>query len=232
VAPAAVAPAAVAPAAVPSAEEAERIARRIVDDAHLLDGASWDTDVTAVPGVVSAVACRVGVPCPAPPPPVLTSRVVVFHRIVDGRSTSGLDWSVQIGDHGAVQSLSGSWARLELVAPYPLRSVNDVYRDLVDGRAWYGQPVPLAASSIAVAPGSHVEPVHVTVTGARLGAMVMPAYEANAPAAYLVPTYRFEGTYASGGPWNAELLALPPAMIATPKPVQKRTPRVPGRTDG
>lgn len=228
-----------APQALPSAEAAQRIARRILERATVLDGAGWETDVTDGAGVVSAIACPIGASCPPQPRPVVTSRMVVFHRIVDGRRTAGLDWSVDVGDHGVVQSLSGTWARLELVAQYPLRAVADVYRDMVNGRAWHGRPMPLGASavggapSIAVRPGTPLPRTRVTVTGVRLGATLMPAFEASASTAYVVPTYRFDGKYDTGAQWDAEVVALPSTLIASPKHVpDPPSARMPGRTDG
>lgn len=99
--------------------------------------------------------------------------------------------------------------------------------------------MPLGASavggapSIAVRPGTPLPRTRVTVTGVRLGATLMPAFEASASTAYVVPTYRFDGKYDTGAQWDAEVVALPSTLIASPKHVpDPPSARMPGRTDG
>jgi hypothetical protein len=231
-----------APEALPSPEEAEQIARDLLTRAGLLEGADWDGEVFDGGTVGVAVACPTDADCPAADDQtIVTSRSVVLHRVVDGARVAGIEWYVDVGDHGVVQSLSGLWARLADAGDYPLRDVADVYDDLVAGDAWWGGPQPLAEGGATdvgapadtpvaapdsapagddpvVEPPTEPEPIRVTVTGASLGTMLVPSYDGGVTGAFVVPSYRFTGTYDDGSEWTAELLALDPAYVSPPDP--------------
>lgn len=227
------------PANLPSAAEAERIAR------DLLAAIGVDGDLTAEVTDSSsygvAVDCAEGGDCPPVPDPVVLSRSVTLRSTIDGHAVTGLDWYVEVGDGGVVQSVGGTWARLEPVGDYPLRSVADVYGDLASGKG-FGDVVAMAdgaAGAAEVAPGvtdapaspeplPAPEPTRVTVTGAALGAMLVPAFEDGASAGYVVPSYRFAGTFASGDQWSAEVLALDPAFVSPPETTAPVPEPVPG----
>lgn len=226
-----------APANLPSAAEAERIAR------DLLAAIGVDGDLTAEVTDSSsygvAVACAEGSDCPPVPDPVVLSRSVTLRSTIDGRAVTGLDWYVEVGDEGVVQSAGGTWARLERVGDYPLRPVADVYDDLVSGKGFGGDVVAMAdgaggaaegAPEITDAPVSFPapEPMRVTVSGATLGSMLVPAFEDGADAGYVVPSYRFEGTFENGDQWSAEMLALDPAFVSTPDTTVPGPEPVPG----
>lgn len=132
-----------APKNLPSAADAERIARDVMDKLGVK--ADWKVEVNDGGGVGVATACPAGADCPvSSPTSFVTSRAVSFHRIVDGVVTVGLDWGIEIGDEGRVQGVYGILADLQKVGDYPLRTTADVYKDLVDGKGFSPGPVPLA----------------------------------------------------------------------------------------
>lgn len=131
------------PEDLPSPEEAERIARALLERMGVLGG-DWAVEVTDGGTVGVAVACPEGVECPeAREDTFVTSRSVAFHRVVDGVRANGLDWWIDVGDHSVVQSLYGMHTELAREGEYPLRSTTEVYADLVAGNWWFGEPVPL-----------------------------------------------------------------------------------------
>ena len=72
------------------------------------------------------------------------SRMVVGHRVIDGRRVDGLEWTVDIGDHAAVTSISGTLAKAEAVGDYPLRPPSAALDEIKSGHG-SGGPVPLGA---------------------------------------------------------------------------------------
>ncbi|GIU88707.1 MAG: hypothetical protein KatS3mg009_3222 [Acidimicrobiia bacterium] len=243
-------PVPVPPSDLPDGARAERIARDLLRTIGV--GGEWTAEV--IDGATTAVAsdCPPEARCAAPEP-VVSSRSVVLRALAGGRTVSGLEWYVEVGDRGVVQSVGGTWAALEPVGDYPLRPVTEAYDDLVAGRGFAGDVAALAAAADgdarggaggaaeptpaveplpAPVPGPAPEPVRVTVTvtGATLGASLVAAFEDGAEGAYVVPTYRFEGSSDAGGPWSAEVLALAPAAVATPTttaPASTAAPTVP-----
>jgi hypothetical protein len=257
------------PTDLPSPEEAERLARDLLTRLGVLDGADWDVTVTDAGTVGVAVACPEDADAPTTCDPGETtsvlSRSVSFRRVVDGAVSSGLDWWVEVGDGGVVQSLSGTLGALEAQGEYPLRSTRAVFDDLVGGTGWwYGDVRALAAegdadvtsgaaTGVAEEPATddttgagtdpsggddpgviepeptpeplpdplpeplpEPEPVVVTVTGAERSLLLVGGFESGAGSSYLVPAYRFVGTYADGSEYSAELPALDPANVAPP----------------
>jgi hypothetical protein len=263
------------PTDLPSPAEAEGLARDLLTRLGVLDGADWDVTVADAGTVGVAVACPEDADAPTSCDPGETtsvlSRSVSFRRVVDGAVSSGLDWWVEVGDGGVVQSLSGTLGDLEAQGEYPLRSTRAVFDDLVSGTGWwYGDVRALAAEGDAAvtsdgatgvaeepAPGGTTgagtdpsggagtdpsggagddpgviepeptpeplpeplpepEPVVVTVTGAERSLLLVGAFESGAGSSYLVPAYRFVGTYADGSEYRAELPALDPANVAPP----------------
>jgi hypothetical protein len=211
------------PKNLPSAAEAERIARDLLDRMGVLDGADWDAEVTDNGAVTAlAVECGPGREC-QPEETVVLSRSVTLHRALDGHRVSGLAWYVDVGDEGVVGAASGSFARLDLVDDYPLRPVRDAYDELVrTGGGIMRDLLQLAPGAVAgddgpaIDPGEPVAPIRVTVTGATRGAMLMSGLDGDVTKSYVVPSYRFTGTYESGEAWETEVLALSPDYVTEP----------------
>jgi hypothetical protein len=210
------------PKNLPSPGEAERIARDLLDRMGVLDGADWDAEVTDNGAVIaSAVECGPAREC-QPEETVVLSRSVTLHRLLDGHRISGLAWYVDVGDQGVVGAASGSLARLDLVDDYPLRPVRDAYDQLASGSGIMRDLVQLAPGAVAgndgpaIDPAEPVTPTRVTVTGATRGAMLMSGLDGDLTKSYVVPSYRFTGTYESGEAWESEVLALSPDYVTEP----------------
>ncbi len=107
-----------APVDVPDASDTATIARALLDRMGVLGSEQWTVDVADSGGV--AISCPEGVPCPTVPP-VVYERTATFQRVVDGVDVAGSGWSVTVGAHGRVQSVSGTWAAAEPVNSYSLR---------------------------------------------------------------------------------------------------------------
>jgi hypothetical protein len=304
-------PAVQAPQNLPSAADAERIARELLEKMGIT--AEWKVEVTDAGSMGYAVSCPADVDCTeATSTTVVTSRNVAFHRVVDGITTVGLDWSVEIGDNARIENVYGVSATLQKVADYPLRPTADVYHDLVDGTGFSPGVVPLGSPPMMTAGGPAVDvitpavgeattdspganasddpvganpsgtaaptppmptcpvgakcpsnvpatvpaptvptggetpistppvsapstevplpipeaaPVVITVTGAERGLAVVAGFEGGQSVQYLVPTYRFIGTYADGGHYQVELVAIDKALVAEPQvPTPMPTP--------
>lgn len=132
------------PADLPSPAEAEQIARDVLDAMGVLDGADWAVTVTDSGMMGVAVACAEGEDCvDTPTEEYVMSRSVVFARVVDGVTVTGLEWSVEVGDAGAVSYVWGTLADLDPLGAYPLQSTAAVYDELVAGEGYGGLPVPM-----------------------------------------------------------------------------------------
>ena len=87
------------------------------------------------------------------------------------RAVPGVSWSVTIGEHKHVESVSGTWAVPVDAGDYALRSTENVFDDLRNGKAQYIGPQPLVANDTpALAPDSSTLPtvaVHITGVAAR-----------------------------------------------------------------
>ncbi len=80
---------------------------------------------------------------------------------------------------------------------------------------------------------SEPEPVVVTVTGATLGAMAVPAVaEDGSETAYVVPTYVFQGTWDSGEAWSQPVVAVSDEWLGTPVPSTTVPVEPPTTVDG
>jgi hypothetical protein len=86
--------------------------------------------------------------------------------------------------------------------------------DLPAQPAIYPYPYPCPPEADCVAP----EPQVVTITGVELALLPNPVYSGRtAPARmYLVPAYRFTGTFGGGEAWETTVIALHPDAIAPP----------------
>ena len=193
-----------------------RFARSLLDHLDALTGQEWVHDVSDASGV--AVSCAADVEC-EPVPTVVTARTVTSTLVLDGVPVPGVGWSVTLGEHRRVESVSGTWATVEGAGTYALRSTQDVFDDLANGRAHSVGPQPLmAAAEPAPAPASPdsspVPPIVVYVTGVSLGLARWDGTEGGRVVAYLVPTYRFRTRAADGSPSLIELLALDAASFA------------------
>jgi hypothetical protein len=209
------------PVDVPSARDAQAIAGAVLDRLGVLAGTQWSTEV-ADSGVTSSV-CAEKVSCPTAPPVVL-ARTVTFRLVLDGVRVQGVEWSITLGEHRRVESLTGEWASPEPVGTYPLRSTAGVFDDLQHGRARYASPQPmLEGASAAEAPASGssptIPPVVVHITAVSLGIARWDAYDHGGTLIDLVPTYRFRARVEAGSPYDIELLALDPRTVEFTKPV-------------
>lgn len=225
----------VAPVDLPSEEQAEAIARDVLDSFGALDGAEWRVEVTDSGAVGIAVACPddtvTDVRCDElEAESVVTSRSVQLTRVVDGMPVAGLTWWVEVGDGGRIDAINGSLTSLETVGDYPLQSVAAAYDVLVAGDGWWGGPAILDAAGTETADtperrdAPDVAPeITVTITGAERALVLQPAWEDGAESTYLVPAYRFVGRFADGGgDYSAEVPALAPEYVATPEPTTPR----------
>jgi len=135
------------PVDVPSADDAARIAQQLLDDLGVLDGQQWTHDVsdTSTDGI--GVSCAADTPCPPTPEPVISERSVSYALVLDGAPLADVGWNVTVGGRGAVEAVSGTWAKPEPAGTYPLRSTADVFADLQHDRAQYVGPQPLAGAA-------------------------------------------------------------------------------------
>ena len=242
------------PQDLPSAADARTQGEQILRDLGVLDG-PWEFEVRdgGSVGIASSSVCTLQESCPPPTTQTaLTSRAVVAHRVIDGRRVDGLEWTVDIGDHGSVTSVSGTLAHVEAVGDYPLRPTSAALDEIKSGRG-SAYPVPLGApearSAIGVprcgpavdctAPLPHcpdtypAREVTITITDATLGSQLWFGSDASQPTAYLVPMYRFKGHDDTGAEWSSDVLALedgqlaPPTAPATPEPAPVPGPAAP-----
>jgi hypothetical protein len=221
------------PVDVPSADEARTMARALLDRLGVLAGQEWATDVNDSGGV--AVACPVGVPCPTVPPQI-SARTVTFSLMLDATRVDGVDWSVTIGEHRRIESLSGEWASPAPRGSYPLRSTAAVFADLQHGKARYSGPQPMTALSDSIATGAPatgapaietpptVPAVTVHVTGVSLGIARWDAYERGHTVVDLVPTYRFHTRVDGSASNDIVVLALEPSAVTFTNSVPKPEP--------
>jgi len=215
------------PVDLPSDDAAARIAQQLLDDVGVLDGQQWAHDVSDTSNDGIAVSCAADTPCPPPPDPVISARNVSYELVLDGAQLPDVGWNVTVGSHGAVQALSGTWAKPEPAGTYPLRSTADVFADLQHDRAQYVGPQPLAAGVAEIArddtggTGAQPDPVtqpDVHVTGVSAGRARWDGTDGGQPAVYILPTYRFRAQVPGQPSYDVELLALDPAgfTIAAP----------------
>lgn len=211
-----------APTNLPSPAGAEQIARELLNRIGV-EG-DYEAEVSDGGSVGVATACLTDSDCPPAAEPIVTSRSVTLFLKIDGQRVSGLEWYIDVGDEGVVGSVTGTLTSLETVGDYPLRSVAAAYEALRRGETAgsrdlvaKGSPdADVARPEIAPLPGVSVEPLRVAVSGATRGMIFMPTYEAGGPTGYLVPSYRFEGTFQDGTPWSTEVLAIDEKYVVTP----------------
>ena len=201
------------PVDVPSADDAVGIAQSLLDGIGVLSGQHWSHDVSDAGGV--AVSCTAGTAC-TPTPAAITARVVTYELVVNGVNVPGVSWSVTIGEHRRIESLSGTWAHPESAGTYPLRSTLNVFDDLRAGNARYVGPQPLSAIAVpgALATPGSVPAIVVHITGVSLGLAPWDGVDTVQPVVYLVPTYRFRARVTGGTPYDIELLALDPGRVS------------------
>jgi len=210
------------PVDVPSANDAVDIAQSLLDSLGVLGGQQWSHDVSDAGGV--AVSCTTGMAC-TPTPSAVTARIVTYELVVNGVTVPDVSWSVTIGEHRHIESLSGTWAHPESAGTYGLRSTQKVFDDLRAGNARYVGPQPLPAIGAPGAPATQgsVPAIVVHITGVSLGLASWDGVDQAKPAVFLVPTYRFRARATDGTPYDIELLALDPvrvSFVAPPTPGQ------------
>jgi hypothetical protein len=212
----------------PNPTDAARIARGLLERMGVLGTQRWAVDVSNSGGV--AVACPAGVAC-AQTRPVVFDRTVTFHRVLDGQTVEGADWSVTIGANGAVESISGMWATAEAAGSFPLRSTLDAFTDLQAGRTHPVGPQPmmaLGATRIAYPGSAELQPpIVVHITGVSLGYSTWNAFDGAAEHVDIVPTYRFHARVTNdAATYDIEVLALKPGtfdIVNMPVPTPRRT---------
>ncbi len=211
------------PPDVPDEQATATIARALLDRMGVLGTEQWTVDVSNSGGV--AVACSVGVPCPTVPP-VVYERTATFSRVVDDTNVQGADWSVTVGAHGKIESVSGNWTAATTLGDYPLRSTRHVFADLQAGKARLVGPQPMTALGTPAI--SSPSSVVVHVTGVARGYATWDAFDGANVHTDLVPTYRFHARAADGGtPYDIEVLALDPSafdIVSPPTSVPKVIP--------
>lgn len=206
------------PVDVPSADNAVNMAQALLGDLGVLNGQQWSHAVSDVGGI--AVSCPPGTECDTNPSPV-TARTVTYDLVVNGVQVPSVSWSVTIGEHRRVASVSGTWAQPASVGTYALSSTQNVFNDLQGGHAQYVGPQPLTATAgpdtptVATGPSTAIE---VHITGVALGLARWDGLDDAQVVAYLVPTYHFHAKVAGGSPYDIELLALDPASFAIVAP--------------
>ncbi len=208
---------------LPSSTTAEQRARAIVS----AFGATGPWSVEILDGGTSTVSnAPTQPPCPSnaacPPVPLTApsqSRIVVLHRLVDGRRVDGLDVTVEFGADAKVVRFDGTLSDLARVGTYPLRTVAAVYGDVVAGKAKGTGVAPMehgVAPVVGVPPTNDATPVTIDVQVDT--AEVMPQLwfgtEAGRDVTYIVGAYHFAGHLSGPGinadaaTWATDALAL------------------------
>ena len=225
------------PQDLPSAADTRTQGEQLLRDLGVLDGV-WEFEVRdgGSVGIASSSVCTPQESCPPPTTQTaLTSRAVVAHRVIEGRRVDGLEWTVDIGDHASITSVSGTLAKLEAVGDYPLRPTSAALDEIKSGRG-SGFPVPLGAPEARSAIGvpecgpavdcavpvpdcpdtCPARKVTITITDVALVSQRWFGSDKSEPAAYLVPMYRFSGHDDTGAEWSADVLALEDGQLAPP----------------
>ena len=210
------------PVDVPSVSNAVGIAQSLLDGLGVLSGQHWSHDVSDAGGV--AVSCATGVAC-TPTPTAVTARIVTYELVVNGVTVPDVSWSVTIGEHRHIESLSGTWVHPESARTYALRSTQKVFDDMRAGNGRYVGPQALLAIGVpgALATQGSVPAIVVHITGVSLGLAPWDGVDKAQPVVFLVPTYRFHARVTGGTPYDIELLALDPgrvSFVASPRPGQ------------
>lgn len=216
-----------APVDVPSASDAERHARDLLDRFGVLAGQQWSAEVSDAGGV--AVACPVESSCP-PVDPQVSSRAVTFSPKIDSVPVAGGGWSVTIGERSRIESVYGDWAEATQVGPYPLLSTDAVFAGIQNGTAIYPGPQPMIAEGAPLPNGSDQpavraqEPLIVRVTGVSLALARWDGYLDDHTVLDIVPTYRFHSSIDGVPGADIEVLALDPRSITFTEPAPTTKP--------
>ena len=241
------------PVALPDADAAKTIARDALTSMGVLDGDwTFTVDDGGAVGIASESACGPAVDCIAPQPErYVLSRFVTVKRVVEGTPVDGLEWSVQVGDRGALTNVNGRLATLDRVGDYPLRTPTDALHQL-ESDGGRGGPIPMGAPEAAIAidcpPGAppcpdapcpelcpEQLPITVHVTDVALGAQLWFGSEPSSPTQYVVPMYRFTGHTDTVADWPIQGLALGADALAPPatgSTVPPSSPNDPAPTPG
>ena len=215
------------PEHLPTIDQAKRIATDLVN-AFGMRG-PWAVEVRDGMTSASSVTCSERTQCPAPSQ-ALYSYSVVIHSMVNGIVVQGLDWMVEVGDRGAIQSVSGVAAAFDRIGNYPLRSIETAYRHINDEQLRGVVPIALGAPELADrATVPHPSTTTIRVTTAHLGYEVWYGVDHDKPATFIVPTYEFIGVTNAPSPWTANLIALDDAFVKlnTPSPGRDTSPPSP-----
>ncbi len=152
------------------------------------------------------------VPMPAAMPPIAVDAVPPMEPATDPVATDSVGGGTS-GSAGAASGSSGFAGPATSVAPVP---------------AFAPSPSPCPPEADCVAP----EPQVVTITDVDLVLQPQGVYSGRTSASrmYLVPAYRFTGTFEDGSPWESTVVALHPDAIAPPPAIQDVAPAEMGTT--
>ncbi|HEY3240237.1 MAG TPA: hypothetical protein VGL92_11770 [Acidimicrobiia bacterium] len=172
------------------------------------------------------------IPMPAPMPPMPVDDIMPVEPAIDpATATTVVGGSSAGGASGSAGAASGSAG---------IATPTTVAVDYAEPAM--GMPAPTSAPAIDMAPRPTIapytypcppeadcvapEPQVVTITGVELTLLPNPVYSGRtAPARmYLVPAYRFTGTFQGGEAWETSVIALHPDAIAPPPPVDGEFP--------
>lgn len=223
------------PQDLPSDADARRIGEQTLHDLGVLDG-DWEYEVRDGGSVGIAVSCAVGENCAdVPSETYVVSRAFIAHRVIDGHRIDGLEWNVNIGDHSAINNVSGTLATIEAVGDYPLRSTSAAIDGIRNGTGYPG-PVPMGtpetrsaigvpecgpaadcAAPMPICPDPcPAQEIAITINRVALGTQRWIGGDPASPISYLVPTYHFTGHDDSGSAWSTDVLALGDDALANP----------------
>ena len=233
-----------APTDLPDDTEAIDIGRDLLNAIGVLDGGDWEFEaIDSSMGVSST--CAADTECIDIGETIVYSRGVIARRVIGGHPVSGMEWYIDIGDQGVVQSFGGMLATVESIGEYPLRSTSEVFEDLQSGDIWYGGDIvalgapearsadtaidrcavdakcadvmPVCAPDATDCDIPEPEIVDVTVTDVRLGLQVWYGTDADGNGVqYIVPSYNFTGSFADGSDWSTDLLAIADEYVTPP----------------
>ncbi|MCU0267638.1 MAG: hypothetical protein MUF83_03215 [Acidimicrobiales bacterium] len=214
----------------PPAPESVMLSRSVsftrVVDGHPVAGLVWTVEVGDGGRVASVYGVHATLEALGDYP--LRTTQDAYDALVAGELTYGgpvpaYDVVTELGESGAGPSDEPMFSDVRESVADPVAPDSAVPDTAVPDTA-----VPAPASpetTLATEEPIPLEPVVVTVTGVELSAMLFYGVADGQPAGYVVPSYRFVGTYANGETFEAEVPAVDPAYVEVPEvPVPETAP--------
>jgi hypothetical protein len=165
------------------------------------------------------------VPMPMPMPPIEVGAVPPIEPATDPVATDsvGGGTSGSAGASGSAGPVSGYAGAGTAVAPDAPVAV-----DVAPARPAIAPYYPCPPEADCATP----EPQVITITGVDLVLQPQGVWSGreSAPKTYLVPAYRFTGTFEDGSPWESTVVALHPDAIAPPPAIEDGAPVKGGET--